>query len=70
MVILDGRFQTETDDEGRYSFVPVSSGRHSLSIAIQDVPLPWGLADQKPVPVEVPIRGEAQVDFALTRWNE
>ena len=70
VVILDGRFQTETDADGRYSFVPVSSGSHSVSIAIQDVPLPWGLADQKPVPVVVPIRGQAEVDFALTRWNE
>jgi len=70
LVYLDGRFTAETGPKGRFEFWPVASGEHSLSIAIEDVPLPWGLKDERPLKVRVPVRGEAEIDFALTRLNE
>ena len=70
VVILDGRFQTETDINGGYSFFPVAGGVHVVTLGIEDVPLPWGPADDKPVKVTVPVRGIEQVDFALIKLNE
>ena len=70
LVYLDGRFTAETGPKGGFEFWPVASGEHSVSIAIEDVPLPWGLKDERPLTVRVPVRGEVEIDFALTRLNE
>ena len=70
LVYLDGKFTTETGLEGRFEFWPVASGEHYISIAIEDVPLPWGLKDERPLKVRVPVRGEIETDFTLTRLNE
>jgi len=69
-VHLDGRFSTETDSDGRFEFWPVASGEHHVSIGIEDIPLPWGLEEEMPRRVDVPIRGEGEIDFALIRLNE
>lgn len=70
LVYLDSRFTAETGQEGRFEFWPVASGEHAVSIAIEDVPLPWGLKDDRPLKMRVPVRGEIEIDFALTRLNE
>ena len=66
-VYLDNRYERVTDNEGRYTFKAVSAGKHSVTIAVEDLPLPWVLEDDKPQPVTVTVRGVAEVDFALTR---
>jgi hypothetical protein len=70
VVMLDGRFQTETDINGQYTFWPVSGGQHFVIIGVEDAPLPWGLIDAKPRSVLVPVRGTAEGDFALVKLNE
>jgi hypothetical protein len=70
VVILDGRFQTETDPNGQFDYWPVAAGKHFITIGIEDVPLPWGLEDDRPQAVEVPARGRAVVDFGLIKLNE
>jgi hypothetical protein len=40
VVLLDGRFETRTDEQGRYSFAPVPTGAHELSVLVEDLPLP------------------------------
>lgn len=69
-VYLDRRTPRVTDNEGAFSFDPVSAGEHTLSIAVEDLPLPWGLDDERPQSVYVKPRGESVHDFALTRINE
>jgi len=69
-VYLDRRFRTETGRNGRFEFWPVPAGDHVLSIAIEDIPLPWGLDDEEPQHVVVPSRGKVEFDFALTRLGE
>lgn len=69
-VYLDRRYQTVTDRDGRYVFDPVSAGAHDVTLAVEDLPLPWGLLDETPRRVQVEVRGSAVVDFALQRLNE
>jgi len=69
-VYLDGRYERVTDNEGHYTFSTVPAGEHSVTLAIEDLPLPWGLEDESPQPVVVPVRQNSVVNFALTRINE
>jgi SdrD B-like domain len=68
-VYLDRGFSVETDSKGRFTFRPVPAGRHALSVALENVPLPWGRQDERPITVEVSPRGTNQLDFALTKLN-
>jgi hypothetical protein len=69
-VYLDGRYERVTDNLGRYTFRNVRAGEHSVSLAVEDLALPWGLDDETPRAVGVSVRGNSVVDFALTRINE
>jgi len=66
-VYLDRRYERVTDSEGRYTFNTVPAGEHAVSIAVEDLPLPWGLDDESPRTVSVAVREDAVVDFGLTR---
>jgi hypothetical protein len=66
-VYLDNSYERVTDNEGRYTFNAVAAGEHAVSIAVEDLPLPWGLEDDMPQPLTVTVRGVAEVNFALTR---
>ena len=66
-VYLDRRYERVTDNEGRYTFNMVPAGEHAVSIAVEDLPLPWGLDDDAPQSVSVAVREDAVVNFALTR---
>jgi hypothetical protein len=66
-VYLDRRYERVTDNEGRYTFNMVPAGEHAVSIAVEDLPLPWGLDDDRPQTVPVAVREDAVVNFALTR---
>lgn len=69
-VYLDGRTPRVTDNDGAFFFAPVPAGEHTLSIAVEDLPLPWGLDDETPQPVYVKPREEAVLEFALTSLTE
>jgi len=69
-VYLDRRYQAVTDRDGRYVFDPVPAGEHDVILAQEDLPLPWGLLDETPRPVEVSVRGSTVLDFGLRRLNE
>lgn len=66
-VILDERMTAVTDNEGRYQFPLVPAGAHRVRILVEKVPLPYGLADDSPREVRVDVRGDARLDFGLTR---
>ena len=69
-IYLDGGYSTRTDPEGRFEFSTVATGEHRVSIALEDVPLPWGLEDETAVRISVSARGETRVDFGLIRLDE
>jgi hypothetical protein len=69
VVLLDGRYETRTDYQGRYFFKPVPTGEHEVTILTEELPLPWGLQDERPRQVKVGFRDTAALDFALQRIN-
>ena len=69
-VYLDGRYPTESDADGRFEFWPVRAGQHYVRVAVEDAPLPWGLDDEAPRAVLVPVRGDGRIDFGLVNLNE
>ncbi|QMV72178.1 hypothetical protein HS961_04655 [Comamonas piscis] len=69
-VVLDGRYRTTTDAEGRFLFPMVGVGRHQLSLTLDSVPLPWGAADGAVLGVDVPLRGEANAEIPITQVEE
>ena len=69
-VYLDRRYQQVTDRNGRFEFAPVPVGQHDISIALEDLPLPWGLDDESPRPLSVNIRERTSVAIPLVRFDE
>jgi hypothetical protein len=66
-IILDRRYVTRTDTQGRYEFSAVAEGNHLLEISSDNVPLPWSPQQRDPVGVEVEVRAAAVKDFAVQR---
>jgi hypothetical protein len=69
-VYLDRRYQAVTDRDGRYVFNPVPAGEHDVTLAQEDLPLPWGLLDESPRSISVSVRSTTELDFGLRRLNE
>ncbi|MGI9330718.1 MAG: hypothetical protein ACR2QB_08350 [Gammaproteobacteria bacterium] len=69
LILLDGRYETRTDSQGRYSFTRVPTGRHEVQLLTEDVPLPWGLEDERARPVEIGFRRDSILAFPLQRMN-
>ena len=67
VVVLDGRGTQTTDKDGRYRFGIVGAGAHAIAVSVERVPLPWGLQDESPRPVQVEVREGARVDVGLSR---
>jgi hypothetical protein len=66
-VVLDSRYRTTTDRDGRFEFPLVTTGRHQLSLALESVPLPWGGGNDLSASVEVPLRGTAFAPIPVIR---
>ena len=69
VVILDGRYETRTDSQGRYTFTPVPTGSHEIQVLTDKLPLPWGLDDERPQRVEIGFRRDSNLVFPLRRLN-
>ena len=69
-VYLDDRYQAITDGDGFYKFESVSSGRHAMTLAEEDLPLPWGLLNESVKQVRVNVRKTVTLDFALQQITE
>ncbi len=69
-VYLDGRYRAMTDKAGRFEFAQVTTGRHSLSLNPDSVPLPWGAASQREVNVDVQLRSEATAYMPVVKVIE
>ena len=69
-VVLDGRYRTTTDREGRFHFPMVGIGRHQLTLTLDSVPLPWGTASDAGMSIDVPLRGEATTEIPVVKVGE
>ena len=68
-VLLDGRYPVTTDNDGRFEFGPVATGDHFVTVSLERVPLPWGLLDDSPRRVNVPLRSEGLIEIPLNNLN-
>jgi hypothetical protein len=68
-IMLDGRYRIVTDAAGRFELPVVATGDHRLTVNLDSVPLPWGLAagSEKGVSVAVPLRGRAEVRIPVVK---
>lgn len=69
-VLLDGRYRTTTDRDGRFEFPLVTTGRHQLTLTLDSVPLPWGAAGDSGVSVNVPLRGQATAAIPVIKVGD
>jgi hypothetical protein len=68
-VYLDRRYQQRSDRDGRFEFAPVPIGQHTLTIAQEDLPLPWGLEDEAPRVLDVQVRRRTGIMVPLVRFD-
>ncbi len=68
-VLLDGRYSTRTDAQGRFEFPAVASGPHFITVMSDNLPLPWTLAGDARAEFEVPVRGTVNVDVGAQRMR-
>jgi hypothetical protein len=66
-VVLDGRYSTRTDNNGHFAFPAVATGHHTLNVVPDNLPLPWTLADNGRVEVEVRTRDHTDVSIGAHR---
>ena len=66
-VILDGRFSTRTDANGRFDFPAVAAGHHVLTVQQDNLPLPWTLVNQGRTEVDVGTRDRVDVNIGALR---
>ncbi|RYF74974.1 MAG: hypothetical protein EOO22_05840 [Comamonadaceae bacterium] len=68
--MLDGRYRTTTDRDGRFEFPLVTTGRHQLTLTPETVSLPWGAALDAGVSVDVPLRGQATTGIPVIKVGQ
>jgi len=66
-IYLDRGFSVETDVNGEFTFNPVASGSHQLSVNVANVPLPWVVDENRPAVVDVQPRQTATVQIPVFR---
>jgi len=66
-VILDGRFSTRTDSNGRFDFPAVVAGHHVLTVQSDNLPLPWTLVNSGRTEVEVGTRDRIDINIGAVR---
>ncbi len=69
MVVLDGRFSTRTDANGRFDFPFVASGPRVLNVVSDNLPLQWTVANDGRVEAEVHTRDSTEVNIPATRMR-
>jgi hypothetical protein len=63
MIVLDGRFSARTDAQGRFEFPAVGPGDHVLTVIPDNVPLPWSVAGDGRVSIQVRVRDQTQIQI-------
>jgi hypothetical protein len=68
-VLLDGRFATRTDSDGRFEFPMVASGRHTIVVVPDNLALPYAVANEGRSEVSVLTRETTRLDIPATRMK-
>ena len=66
-VMLDGRYTTRTDAQGRFEFPFVAPGVHAVAVLSDTLPLPWVTPSTAPQRVEVVPREATRVEIGALR---
>jgi hypothetical protein len=66
-VVLDGRYSTQTDVNGRFDFPAVATGRHVITVIADNLPLPWVFTSDKSIEVDVTTRDRTDIGIAAIR---
>lgn len=66
-VLLDGRFATQTDTNGKFSFPFVAAGTHVITVVSDNLPLPWLIENDGRRNIVVQTRGATEVSIAATK---
>jgi hypothetical protein len=66
-VVLNGRFTTQTDSQGRFEFPYVAAGSHSIEVISDNLPLPWQLTGDGKRRIIVSTRETTTVDVSATK---
>jgi len=69
LIELDRGFTVQTNMQGEFSFNPVASGEHRLTVNVANIPLPWSLDEQRPILARVEPRQTATVEIPLMRFS-
>jgi hypothetical protein len=67
LIVLDGRYSTRTDSAGRFDFPAVASGSHVITVVPDNLPLPWTIAGDGRVQVEVRTRDHTDISIGARR---
>jgi hypothetical protein len=67
LISLDRGYGTETNAAGEFTFSPVATGEHHLSVDVANVPLPWLPVSDRPVSIHVAPRETAIVEIPLRK---
>ncbi|MFZ1385878.1 MAG: SdrD B-like domain-containing protein [Thiolinea sp.] len=65
-VYLDGGYSVRTDKNGYYEFMRVATGKHTLTLNLDTVPLPWSVKEES-LSVDISLRGQVTANLALTK---
>lgn len=66
-VLLDGRFATQTDAQGRFEFPYITAGAHVLTVSSDNLPLPWSLEKEGRTELRIFTRDTTTVDIGATK---
>lgn len=66
-VVLDGRYTTRTDAQGRFQFPFVAPGAHSVIVVSDTLPLPWVMPSADAVRLELAPRETTRIELGATR---
>ncbi len=67
-LVLDGRFSTRTDSEGKFEFPLVASGRHAITVIPDNLALPYSIADEGKRDVVIRTRETTTLEIAARKF--
>lgn len=66
-VLLDGRFTSRTDAQGRFEFSLVAAGAHTITVVPDNLPLPWVVSGEGRREISVGTRETTTIDIAASK---
>ena len=67
-MLLNGRFATQTDAQGRFEFPYVTAGAHVLTVSSDNLPLPWSLENEGRTGLRVFTRDTTTLDIGAVKF--